>query len=189
MGLADNLSSATTTLQGRPAHCAHHQAWFAFPYDDLCRHARRLMHGDHGLMPPAVLVHETWIRLAESKLALHDRAHLIALAVRTMHQVRDDARRQSAALKRGGGFMRIDLDVEQITVVRSCGDRLDLLHALELLGTRHVRRARVFHLHHFEGLEFAEIAHELALCPRTVARDWNAACGWLRQHLQAGRPG
>ena len=67
-------------------------------------------------------------------------------------------------------------------------DLLDLNDALLELIALDERQARVVEMRCFGGLEIDDIAQLLDTSRRTVQRDWQFACAWLRVRLKRGNP-
>jgi DNA-directed RNA polymerase specialized sigma24 family protein len=63
-------------------------------------------------------------------------------------------------------------------------DMLDLDNALEELRGMHVRQWEVVTLRFFGGLQWTEIATNLAVSTSTVEKDWQAARAWLYRRLR-----
>lgn len=144
-------------------------------YDDLRRRARALGAGPNATLSTTALVHETYVRLASSQLALADKAHFFRLAARAMRHVMIDAARRRDAAKRGDGLRVVTLDSAIIGDQPEDVDVLALDQSLTRLGEQAPRLAQIVDLHFFAGLGFVEIAELLELSERTVARDWRAA--------------
>lgn len=156
---------------------------FELIYADLRRRAHRLNRAEAtATLSTTALVHEAFLSLAGTRLALSDKAHFFRLAARAMRRVLIDASRRRDSRKRGGGL-------EQVTMgatLAAPGRDLDLValdQALEHLATSEPRMAQVVELHFYAGLEFTEIAGLLELSERTVARDWRAARALLHLAL------
>ena len=141
----------------------------------------------HTLQPTA-LVHEAYLKLADSDLQWESRAHFFAVAARAMRQILMNHARNKAAAKRGGGWDRITLD-EAITPLGSATREIDLLaldEALDRLATLSERQARVIELRFFGGLTIAEAAHVLGAGTTTIEDDWLLAKAWLARELKKG---
>lgn len=156
---------------------------FALLHQELRRHAHRLHRHDDESLAADALVSEAYLKLASTQPLIHDRQHFLALVARAMHQVIGDRVRERHAVKRGGDCLQVALDDDCIRAPHSPALTVDVIHALEHLATRHPRCARVFKLHHLDGLEFVQIGQQLGICKRTVARDWRLACALLRIEL------
>ena len=76
-------------------------------YDDLLRLARARLKGEFRdcTLQPTVLVHESYLRLADqTKLACESRAHFYSIAANVMRRVLIDYARKRKAQKRGAGI-------------------------------------------------------------------------------------
>ncbi|MDN5924126.1 MAG: ECF-type sigma factor [Xanthomonadales bacterium] len=143
-------------------------------YQDLRRRARRWTGRPDATLSTTALVHETFLSLVGTHLTLNDKAHFFRLAALAMRRLLIDAARHRQAQKCGGDLQRVELDTGLIGTVTSI-DMLALDQALAQLANSDPRLAQVVELHFFAGLGFAEIAEQLGLSERTVARDWRAA--------------
>jgi RNA polymerase sigma factor (TIGR02999 family) len=163
-------------------------------YEDLRRVARRQLRAEQAghTLSPTALVHEAWLRLADQRRATpEDRAQFFALAARMMRRVLVDHARRRHAHRRGGGARRVTLGALEQTLagaVDAAGERaaelLALDEALERLAALDDRLARVVEMRYFAGFTEAETAEALGVTPRTVARDWVKAKGWLCDALR-----
>lgn len=167
--------------------CAHgdEQAYaelFERIYADLHRRARQWSGGVDATLSTTALVHETFISLAGSQLALNDQAHFFRIAARAMRRVLVDASRRRNAIKRGEGAPHAPLD-PALAAPEGDLDALALDQALDGLNASEPRLAQVVELHFYAGLDFAEIARLMELSERTIARDWRAARALLQLQL------
>ena len=175
-------------LDGADEHLAPtlREQLFSLVYEELRRTAQGLMRHEqaqHTLQPTA-LVHESYLRLVDAKAtAFADRAHFLGIAARCMRQILVDHARVKASQKRGGDLQRVTLD----TSLAEQGERefelLVLDDALRKFARLDPRAAQVAELRLFGGLDLDEIAHTLAVSPRTVDGDWAAARLWLSREL------
>jgi len=96
-----------------------------------------------------------------------------------INQARDKKR-----LKRGGGWMRVNLD--HLTVVDHADDDdlIALDNALERLTLVNKPCADLIKLRFFAGLTQSEAAAALGLPRRTAARHWAYARAWLYDALR-----
>ncbi len=155
-------------------------------YQDLRQRAHLQLAGRRdGTLSTTLLVHETYLKLAGTRLAPNDRAHFFAIAARAMRQILINAARDRAAQKRGGDQQQVTFDQDALAAPELGHDLLGLDAAMKALEAHDPRLAQVVELHFFAGLDFAAIADLLALSERTVARDWRAARAILRLHLEA----
>lgn len=132
------------------------------------------------------LVHEAWLRIAESDAALQPKtdAHLKALTSRVIRHVLVDYARQATARKRSPD----DHDVEQMKsmLVDQALDvnLLDLDEAMHALAKESPRLVQVIEFRFFGGMSIPEAAEVLGVSPRTVERDWLKARAYLLQLLR-----
>jgi RNA polymerase sigma-70 factor, ECF subfamily len=163
-------------------------------YDELRRIARTLLRRerpDHTLQPTA-LVHEAFLHLVdESQLAGHDqeaRARFLGIAAHAMRQILIQHARRRNAVKRGGGRVRADADVEQLTSELPLHDEtlLDLDSALERLTAVDADLARVAELRLFGGLSVRDLAPVMRISLTTAKDKWALARAWLVRLLEAG---
>jgi RNA polymerase sigma factor (TIGR02999 family) len=163
-------------------------------YEELARIAHRqlgLEATGHTLSTTA-LVHEAYLRLVDQTRAQWaDRAQFFGVAAHSMRRVLVDHARRHRAARRGGAHRRhVSLEALEAADVASlaAGERADILvamdEALEQLAALDARQARVVECRFFGGLTEAETAEALGVTPRTVARDWVKARGWLYQALR-----
>ena len=166
----------------------------ALVYEELGRIARRQLRKEatgHTLSTTA-LVHEAYLRLVDqTRVQWVDRAHFFAVAARCMRRVLVDHARRHQAMRRGGGDRReLSLSALEATDAASlaAAERADILlamdEALDRLAALDARQARVVECRFFGGLTEDEVATVLGVTPRTVARDWVKARGWLHQELR-----
>jgi RNA polymerase sigma factor (TIGR02999 family) len=138
-------------------------------------HARlRAVH--HTLLDTGALVHESYIRLAESGPLPEDRPRLLQYAARAMRSVVIDSIRRRCAARRGGDAQRSEL-LEEVASARDVNEHQTLaVHsALERLETVDPRLARGVEMRYFGGFTETEIAEALGVTERTVRRDWEKA--------------
>ena len=139
--------------------------------------------GGHTLQPTA-LVNEAYLRLVDlNRIRWQDRAHFFAMAARTMRRILVDHARARDNAKRGGGAVRLSLELA-MEVAREPERRLvELDDALLRLETSHPRKAQVVELRFFTGLSLEETAAALHVSVDTVKRDWRYAKLWLLREL------
>jgi RNA polymerase sigma factor (TIGR02999 family) len=163
-------------------------------YGELTRIAHRqlgLEATGHTLSTTA-LVHEAYLRLVDQRRAQWaDRVQFFAVAAHAMRRVLVDHARRHRALRRGGAHRHsVSLDALESAdaATLAVDDRTDVLlaldDALDRLATHDARQARVVECRFFGGLTEAETAEALGVTPRTVARDWVKARGWLYQSVR-----
>jgi len=154
-------------------------------YDLLRRIAARYLHGEgsHTLQPTA-LVNEAYLKIAGGDWTSD--THFRAVASSAMRQILVDHARAGAALKRGGGWLKVTLSGEAAAARDQDVDLLALEEALAALAALDERKARVVELRFFGGLSNAESASYLGISPKTAEADWYFARAWLRDRLSEG---
>lgn len=158
-------------------------------YAELRKVAHRHLTGEHDghTLSTTALVHEAFLKLADQKKLPPTRAQFFALAARAMRRILVDYARRHGALRRGGGYRRVSLEDDRIGVAAAqrADDFVALDEALDRLAALDARLAWVVELRFFAGLTEAEVAKLLRVTPRTVARDWAKAKGWLYRELRS----
>ena len=159
-------------------------------YSELRRVAHRQLRSErpgHTLSTTA-LVHEAFLKLADqTRTQWVDRAQFFALAARAMRRILVDYARRHRALRRGGANQRTSFDEDRLGIVAAAERAEELIaldDALTRLAALDERLGRVVELRYFAGLKEAEVAQVLGVTPRTVARDWVKAKGWLYRELR-----
>jgi RNA polymerase sigma factor (TIGR02999 family) len=134
------------------------------------------------------LVHEAYLRLVDVQQAQHwnSRGHFFAAAAEAMRRILINRARDRGALKRGGGWRRVDFDAITDPLATTDPDLLDLNEALEQLGRDFPQAAQVVQLRFFAGLTLEEAASALGISARTADRQWAFARAWLLRALSAG---
>lgn len=157
-------------------------------YEELRRVAHRQLWQqgrDHALQTTE-LVHETYLRLVDSsRVQWQNRAHFLAVAAQAMRRILVDAARARQSLKRGGGYVRVEVDPDLTVAGSPSVDLVALSDALDALALVDPRRSRVVELRFFGGLSVEETANVLDVSPETVMRDWKVAKAWLFAQLNA----
>lgn len=147
-------------------------------YDELRRLAGGRMAREqpgHTLQPTA-LVHEAWLRLAESGEARwQSRAHFFGAAGEAMRRILVDNARRKAQLKRGGNPERVELPASQIAAPGGDEKVLQVHEVLDELAAEDPLKAEIVKLRYFVGLNHQEIAEALELNEKTVRRHWEVA--------------
>ncbi len=158
-------------------------------YHDMRRLAGHLLGAGHdgATLQPTALVHEAYLRIVQQSYPENlERGELLALAAKVMRSVLVDSARQRRALKRGGDQRRVPLSDAVAAYEAQVCDLVQLDEALNRLADIDDRMARIVELRYFGGLSVHETAGALAVCDRTVRRDWQVARAWLRQALDGG---
>jgi RNA polymerase sigma factor (TIGR02999 family) len=160
-------------------------ALFEIIYPELRRIAANRVRSlaPQATLHPTELIHEAWIRLAESRgMAFEDRARFYGAAATIMRHILVDRARARASAKRTpaepwpvaspmlGGF-----DYPAISAA------LDALHAVC------ERQARQVDLRFFGGFSAQETAEILGISLATLKRDWLAARMFIKDFIENPR--
>jgi RNA polymerase sigma factor (TIGR02999 family) len=141
--------------------------------------------GDHTLQPTA-LVHEAYVRLAQTRAAnFNNRVHFYGAAAQAMRRVLVDHARRRRATRRGSNPSVLDLDAASGVGIDLRFDFVALDDALERLAEVAPRPAKVVELRYFGGMSIDEVATFLDVSPMTVRRHWATARAWLYRALSA----
>jgi RNA polymerase sigma factor (TIGR02999 family) len=155
-------------------------------YDELLRLARARMArlGPGQTLTPTELVHEAYLRVVTGKRECFEgRRHFIFAVSRAMSDLLVEGARRTGSLKRGGNYLRLPVEVAEVTTTYPQENLLDLAFALKKLERESPGQAQVVRLSYFGGLTHPEIAQVLGLSRATVERRWNYARIWLRRQL------
>lgn len=160
-------------------------------YRDLRQRAAQYLRrerADHTLEPTA-LVHEAYLRLVDKPdLSWQNRAQFFAFAARVMRQVLVDHAREHGAEKRGGAWVRVDLDPAASAAEARDVDLILLDQALGELAALDEQQAQIVELRFFGGLSIEEAAEVLGISPATVKRDWSMSRAWLLRRMTQSPP-
>ena len=155
-------------------------------YGELRQIARRQLsreRADHTLNTTA-LVHEAYIKLSsQTRVEWQNRAHFCAVAAQAMRRILLDYAKNRAAAKRGGDFIRVQLDEEVIRIDEQAEEIIALDAALTRLAEFDPRQAQIVELRYFGGMSIEDTASVMSISPATVKRDWNMAKAWLYREL------
>lgn len=156
-------------------------------YDELRRLAAAQLANERPgqTLQPTALVHEAYLRLvgSENPEPWNSRGHFFTAAAIAIRRVLIDQARRKRSLKRGGGFVRQDLD-DFPSLPEPAEDLLALDEALIKLAGVHPREADLVQLLYFAGLTLPEAAQTLEISPRTAGRLWSFARAWLRREIE-----
>jgi RNA polymerase sigma factor (TIGR02999 family) len=162
---------------------------------------KQMAHRQLGMEPvghtlsTTALVHEAYLRLVDqTRVSWSERAQFFGVAAQCMRRVLLDHARRHQATRRGGAMHVVSVDLLGAADAGglATADRADILvsldEALQRLALLDARQAQVVECRFFGGLTEAETAEALGLTPRTIARDWVKARGWLYEQLSDDRP-
>ena len=154
-------------------------------YQELRRLARSYMRRerpDHTLQSTA-LVHETYMRLVDQKVAWKSRSHFFAIAAQMMRRILVDHAKKNQTAKRGSGTRPLSLAEPLVVSPEPCKDLVALDEALSRLAEHDPQRSKIVELRFFGGLSNEESAAVLGVSPATVQRQWAGARAWLYREL------
>ncbi|MHC4711132.1 MAG: sigma-70 family RNA polymerase sigma factor [Planctomycetota bacterium] len=158
-------------------------------YEDLRKLARARMAklAPGQTLQPTALVHEAYARVIGSGDPGWDgRGHFFGAAAQAMRNILVDQARSKAALKRGGGRQRLDLQDGDLAIQPPREDILALDEALHRLEADDPRKGRIVNLRYFAGLTAEETAAALDVSVGTVEREWRYIKAWLHTQLAEG---
>lgn len=158
-------------------------ALLAACYDDVRRIARGIVARDGPNRPlqATELANEAAIRLIGlDRMEIRGKAHMLAMAARTMRRIMIDEARKGGAAKRHQPTLVTRWPDDPSAALMDVGD---LDRALEALAAFSPEHAQVIELRFMLGLTVEEAARASGLAERTVKRRWQAARAWLLDHL------
>ena len=164
---------------------------FSVTYEELRGLAAAVKSGDPGAtLNPTTLVHEAWIKLANSPAFLStSRLHFKRIAARAMRQLLVESARRRGSRKRGGGgeaaFVVFDESLDQPAPCAQDVVKLDA--ALDQLARVNPRHALMVESRFFGGLDVRETAELLEVSEATIQRDWRAARAWLTHEMHGAQ--
>jgi RNA polymerase sigma factor (TIGR02999 family) len=161
---------------------------YALVYAELRRlAARQLARGAQATLTPTALVNEAFLKLSGGSLAtLNDRRHFFNLAARAMRQTLIDHARERLAAKRGGAFVRTELDDNAASIGLDAQQLVAIEQALHVLDAQDAELAQYLDWHVFAGLNTQQIAELRGVTRRTVQRSLELARSYLRLALDEG---
>jgi RNA polymerase sigma-70 factor (ECF subfamily) len=139
---------------------------------------------NHTLQPTA-LVNEAYLRLIDQKnVSWQNRAQFFGLAAEMMRRILVNHALHRQAAKRGGGALRVSLEVAVNSFEQKDVNLVALDDALKSLANIDPRKSQIVELKFFGGLTVEEIAEVLHVSSDTVEREWKMARAWL--HVEIG---
>lgn len=161
-------------------------AFFSIVYDELRQIAQSWWQDQSPgqTLQPTALVHEAYLKIAQSSSVAKDQDHFRAVAAKAMRHALIEHFRSKNSQKRGRG-KRSSLT---LTGIESSGQLdaamvLSLDEAISQLELFDDRKARIVEMRYFAGMQDVEIARVLGVSDRTVRTDWRAARAWLSVQL------
>ena len=137
-------------------------------------------------LTPTELVHEVYLRIwGGEPPSFEGRQHFFFAVTRTMRDILVENIRRRSSLKRGGAYLRVEL--EDVGVATPREDVLALGRALAKLEREEPDKAQVVRLRYFGGFTVPEIADVTGYSQATVKRRCTCAHAWLRRELSTTR--
>jgi len=131
------------------------------------------------------LVHEAWLRLAESShQAWKSKGHFFGAAAEAMRRILVDNARRKQAQKRAGAAERVDPESVDLAAPVPDERLLAVDEALDGLFLEDPEAAQLVKLRFFVGLSHREAAEVLGLSHATADRTWVFAKAWLGRTLK-----
>jgi len=168
-----------------------HASWFVPWLRDFSGDMLRRERVGHTLQATA-LANEVIAKLLASKsgIASLDERLLRVLAASAVRNVLVDHARRRGRLKRGGNCVAHSVDLDELPDPIVDDQRILAIHqALSALEVTHPEEAELVKHRYFGGLTVEEAGRLLGWSPRTAARRWSFAKGWLRLHLEEREAG
>lgn len=125
-----------------------------------------------GTLQPTALVHEAWLRLSREGHAWDNPGHFYQAAAQAMRRILIDHFRGKSALKRAGGWQRIDLGGFDLAAPQQEDHLLLIDESLRRLEDEDPESAEIVMLKFFTGLSHKEAARALGISEATVERRW-----------------
>lgn len=184
----DDITGMLHKLQDNPAAI---ESVITSVYDELRSIASARLRGersDHSLEATS-LVNEACLRLiGGASQRFEGRTHFFGAVAVAMQRVLIDHARSRGRAKRGGGRVKLPLDVVDLAVDADVEDVLALEEALRVLETEDAQAHGVVRLRFFVGLSVEQAAEVLGISSRTAARDWAYARARLAELLDNVSP-
>lgn len=148
--------------------------------------AQRLRHEKSGqTLQATALVHEAYLRLVdtEQQQKWDSRRHFFTAAAEAMRRILIENARRKKSAKRGGSWVRVSIETNDVVASESEVDLLALNEALTRLETEDAQAALLVKLRYFSGLTVPQSAEVLDVSTRSAERLWTFAKAWLFREL------
>ncbi len=159
-------------------------------YDELRKlaAAKLALMGAGQKLEPTALVHEAYLRLADTDRAQdwNSRGHFFAAAAESMQRILVERARRRQCLKHGGHLKGHDIQQADIAAPEGSEDLIALDEALRKLEQSHAKAAQLVKLRFIAGLTNDQAADVLETSPRTAKRLWSYARAWLLREIRGG---
>lgn len=158
-------------------------------YDELRRLAasKLALEAPGQTLQPTALVHEAWLRLVGDQIpSFNDRTHFFRASAEAMRRILIDRARRKKTQRHGGGYQRIDFDLEQFDLASSSSDDqlLAMNEALDRFAIERPVQADLVKLRYFAGLTNEEISEVLGVSLSTVKNYWAFSRAWLLNEIE-----
>ena len=181
------MNEITQILLSRQGGGCDSEELLPLVYNDLRRMAAARMAGEAEgqTLQPTALVHEAWMRIfGKGDHRWQNRGHFFGEAAEAMRRILIERARRKSRLKRGHGWIRLDIDGLALAEATPDDKVLLINEALEHLEAEDPQRAKVVVMKFFGGLTNQEVANILGVAERTVERQWAYAKAWLFQKIR-----
>jgi RNA polymerase sigma factor (TIGR02999 family) len=161
---------------------------FSTLYSELHRLARRELarRWNSNAMSVTTLLHEAYVDMAaRPDASFPDHARFMGYAARVMRGLIIDHARSHHAVKRGGEFEIISLELDPAEDPADHKELSLISDALDQLAKVEPDLAQVVDLKFFCGFSFGEIAVMQNLSERTIQRRWDKARIYLHRSIRA----
>jgi RNA polymerase sigma factor (TIGR02999 family) len=156
-------------------------------YDELRKLAAEKMAREQPgqTLQATALVHEAYLRLvdAERPQKWDGRGHFFAAAAEAMRRILVDRARAKGSEKRGGQFLRLDIDAVDLVTTATPDQVLLIDEALARLAAADPPAARLVELRYFAGLSIADCGAAIGVSTASAYRLWDFARAWLHSEL------
>jgi RNA polymerase sigma factor (TIGR02999 family) len=185
--MASETRINTVLSRAREGDDVAREQLFHLVYEELRIMAHRSLgyrNGQQTLCTTA-LVNEAYLKLVSTENPPYrSKRYFFGAAARAMRQIIVDLSRNRKSQKRGGGQIRLSLDVDQLAIDQCADEMLELDEALRNLASVDPRLSHIVECRFFGGLSVEQTSEVVGVTPRTVNRDWRKARAWLFQELK-----
>lgn len=152
-------------------------------YEELRKLAsqRLAREGEPHSLNATALVHEAYLRLVGNgdRAQWDGRGHFFAAAAEAMRRILVDSARARQSRKRGGDFVRQELDIAEVPIHQPPEEVIAVNDMVEHLAEANPQAADVVKLRYFAGFTMREVAEILGIAPRTADSLWAYSRAWL----------
>jgi RNA polymerase sigma factor (TIGR02999 family) len=157
-------------------------------YSELHAVASAKMSHEHAAMTlqPTALVHEAWLRLGgDDQPNWQNRRHFFYAAAEAMRRILIERARRRAAVRHGGGQIRVDEQHLDSKEIAPDDDRVVMVSdALDRLALVDPRKAELVKLRYFAGMTLEEVSAAMDISVPTAKRWWVFAKAWLYREVK-----